>query len=92
MQATVAQAVSGTLGRAVGLEEPLMTAGLDSLGTFNFLWQTFHSGSSQPGAGPDRHALPDADCKTALLEVCQEGSTPGGDDLQPQVLCFQLFL
>ena len=33
MQATVLQAVSASLGRAVGLEEPLMTAGLDSLGT-----------------------------------------------------------
>ncbi len=33
MQATVLQAVSATLGRPVGLEEPLMTAGLDSLGS-----------------------------------------------------------
>ena len=32
MQATVLQAVNETLGRSVGLEEPLMTAGLDSLG------------------------------------------------------------
>ena len=32
MQATVMQAVIATLGRRVGLEEPLMTAGLDSLG------------------------------------------------------------
>ena len=32
MQATILQAVSTTLGRTVGLEEPLMTAGLDSLG------------------------------------------------------------
>ena len=39
MQATVAQSVSGTLGRAVGLEEPLMTAGLDSLGNYQPLWQ-----------------------------------------------------
>ena len=32
MQATILQAVSTTLGRTVRLEEPLMTAGLDSLG------------------------------------------------------------
>ena len=32
MQATVMQAVTATIGRSVGLEEPLMTAGLDSLG------------------------------------------------------------
>lgn len=33
MQATILQAVNASLGRTVGLEEPLMTAGLDSLGT-----------------------------------------------------------
>lgn len=33
MQATISQAVTATLGRTLGLEEPLMTAGLDSLGT-----------------------------------------------------------
>lgn len=32
MQATISQAVIATLGRTLGLEEPLMTAGLDSLG------------------------------------------------------------
>lgn len=32
MQATVMQAVHETLGRSVGLEEPLMNAGLDFLG------------------------------------------------------------
>ena len=33
MQATILQAVNTMLGRTMGLEEPLMTAGLDSLGT-----------------------------------------------------------
>ena len=32
MQASILQAVKSTMGRTVGLEEPLMTAGLDSLG------------------------------------------------------------
>ena len=44
MQATVLQAVSATLGRPVGLEEPLMTAGLDSLGAAPSLLHHLHSG------------------------------------------------
>lgn len=37
MQETISQAVVATLGRKVGLEEALMTAGLDSLGECFFL-------------------------------------------------------
>ena len=35
MQASILQAVKSTMGRTVGLEEPLMTAGLDSLGKYD---------------------------------------------------------
>ena len=66
MHATILQAVSTTLGRTVGLEEPLMSAGLDSLGkctTFaradNVAQQGKHSGPTAPPEGhPSLTAYP----------------------------------
>ncbi len=86
MQATVLQAVSATLGRPVGLEEPLMTAGLDSLGTYLLSWATFNPSCWPEAGGATFCGLVFAARTTALLAI---GQTCSGDGAAPwlQVLC-----
>ena len=60
MRATILQAVRTTLGRTVGLEEPLMTAGLNSLGKCTTFAGADRSASillSKPGIQALQHHL-----------------------------------